>query len=130
LRENGKKERFGRKGEDLYSRTKEGQVLPQKHRLAVRKPEQAGQQPDIYRQPHSFQFAGIYVRPPKNLLVFPVAVYELFMTPFMRVSINWYSAESFSMQSLLTWCRILPLKRGVGKRKRKKPGTLVAADIF
>jgi len=34
------------------------------------------QQPDIYRQPHPFQFAGIYVRPPGNLLVFPIAVHD------------------------------------------------------
>jgi len=32
-----------------------------------------------------------------------------------KKTINWYSAESFSMQSLLPWCRILTLKFGVGK---------------
>jgi len=34
------------------------------------------QQPDIYRQPYSFQFAGIDIRPSENLLVFPVDVHD------------------------------------------------------
>ncbi len=38
---------------------------------------------------------------------------------------------AYAIQSLLTWCRILPLKREVGKQKKKKAGNcLVASDIF
>ena len=43
-----------------------------------------------------------------------------FMIPFMRVSINWYSAESFSIQSILPWCRILTLVWEGSKQKRSK----------
>ncbi len=39
--------------------------------------------------------------------------------------------EGFSIQSLLTWCRILPLNRRIGRREKKKAGIyLVASDIF
>jgi len=38
----------------------------------------------------------------KKLTVTPDDEREWFRTPFMRVSIDWYSPESFSMQSILT----------------------------
>lgn len=38
-------------------------------------------------------------------------------TLFMWMSINWYNADSVPIQSLLLWCRILPLKRGISKRE-------------
>ncbi len=47
------------------------------------------------------------------------------------VSMSWYSAESFPIQSFLTWCRILTLVWEDSKGKKKKAGNyLVASDIF
>jgi len=55
------------------------------------------------RQPHFFRQMQPGYTPDFRLF----AICPMKITPFMRVSINWYSAESFSMQSLIPWCRIL-----------------------
>ncbi len=79
------------------------------------------QQPDIHRQSYLLQFAGVFIGPPDNRLVFPVTVHNVIHDAVPADVHQLVQCRILFHPIPLLWCRILPLNRGIGKRKIKKP---------
>ena len=108
------------------------QAFPQEHGLAVGKPQQVGEHPKpgliaqvlctfcslTYRSISSrisfdksiLSSSPEYMSDLRRIAWYSPSLLTMpFMTLCMRVSMSWYNAESFPIQSLLTWCRTLTL---------------------